>query len=238
MRSSFLLCLLVVSSVFSREVVQISDDGTETIPAQSIATPAQIADISDTATEAKSVGELALERAEECAEKVALYSTNYLVTSTVYVRSIGAVPYDPSNQTINVSSFFVGDDTIEIIGTVRQIPIVMPSLDWRQTLGDSGAWSNISATVTETALPTNAVDAIKAYKFVLPKPGGGSALFRIVDNSSGASGSGLYWVVFGCITVDGHKGATLTITNVVDGATNTYQAVGGIITGPDPIGDL
>lgn len=238
MRSSFLLCLLVVSSVFSREVVQISDDGTETIPAQSIATPAQIADISDTAAAAKTVGELALERAEECAEKVALYSTNFLVSSTVYVQSIGAVAYDPSNQTINVQSFLVDGDTVQIIGTVKQVPLVTPVLDWRQTLGTSGVFSNISATVTSVEIPAGVTNAAAAYMFTVPKPSGASAYFRITDNSTGASGSGLYWVIFGGVNVDGHKGKNGIITNIVGSVTNFYRVVGGSVVEWKPLGDL
>jgi hypothetical protein len=78
-------------------------------------------------------------------------------------------------------------------------------------------------------------NAAAAYLFTIPKPTNTSAFFRVVDNSTGASGSGLYWLVFGGIVVDGQMGLTGTITNIVNSVTNTYQIRGGIVVNPTPL---
>ena len=83
------------------------------------------------AAAAKSAADTVLELAQDCADAVTLYSTNYVVTSTVYVQSIGGVPYDPSNQTINVQSVSLTPTEVQIVATVRQTPLVPPALDWR-----------------------------------------------------------------------------------------------------------
>jgi hypothetical protein len=238
----FLLPLSLIGATTNElgKVVLVNDAG-ETRPAQSIATPAQVTSAtvaaSDAAAQAVSVSTLASNAqvtAQEAYNRTALYSTNYVVTSTVYVQSIGGVPYDPSNQTIRVYSVAVVSTNVVIIGTVKQNPLVTPVLDWRQKL-NLGAWSNITATVAEVSIPPGVTNAVKAYSFTLPKPSNTSAFFRITDNSTGASGSGLYWLVFGGITVDGKAGMTGILTNVVNSVTNTYTIRGGIVVNPTPL---
>jgi hypothetical protein len=220
-------------------VVQISEDGAQTIPPNAVATPAQVLSVEAAAVAAQTVADTALQRAGDCEEKVGLFSSNYVVTSTVYVQSVGAIMYDPSNQTVKVHSFTVSDTNVVILGTFAQEPLLVPVIDWRQTLGSGGAWSNIEAvSVAQTSIPEGVTNAASAYLFTLPRPEGGSAVFRIVDNSTGASGSGLYWVVFGAIVVDGHKGASCVITNAVGETTNLYRVVGGIIVEPEPLGGM
>jgi hypothetical protein len=219
------------------KIVLINDSG-DTRPAQSIATPGQVQTATTTAeatlTEAQSLqatASAAQATANAAFGRTALYSTNYTVTSTVYVQSIGGVPYDPSNQTIRVYSVQVVSTNVEIVATVKQVPLVVPILDWRQSL-NGGAWSNVTATVSEVAIPEEVEDAERAYKFVLPKPSNVSAFFRVVDNSTGASGSGLYWLVFGGIYVDGHKGWTGSITNNTGGV---FHVRGGAVVNPTPL---
>lgn len=219
------------------KVVLINDAG-ETRPAQSIATPGQVTTATDAAiatlTEAQALQAAAVSAqstANTALGRTALYSTNYTVTSTVYVQSIGGVPYDPSNQTIRVHSVQIVSTNVEIVATVKQIPLVAPVLDWRQSL-NGGAWSNITATVAEVAIPVGVEDAERAYKFTLPMPSNVSAFFRVIDNSTGASGSGLYWLVFGGIYVDGQKGWSGAITNNVGAV---YQVRGGVVVNPNPL---
>ena len=218
--------------------VVLIDAAGNTRPAQSIATPGQVQSATTTA-EATLVEAQTLQAAATAAQstantalgRTALYSTNYVVTSTVYVQSIGGVPYDPSNQTIRVHSVQIVSTNVEIIATVKQIPLVVPVLDWRQSL-NGGAWSNITAAVSEVDIPEGIEDAERAYKFMLPRPSNVSAFFRVVDNSTGASGSGLYWLVFGGIYVDGKKGWTGAITNNVGGV---FQVRGGAVVNPTPL---
>jgi hypothetical protein len=192
-----------------------------------------VSNVTVTAEDAYTVATNFSTRVDACVEKLRAYSTNSIVTSTVYVQSIGGVPYDPSNQTIIVRSFFASPTEIEIIGTVRQFPLVTPTLDFRVSLS-GGAWSNIAATVASVDVPDGATDAVAAYKFTLPRPDSGSAFFRIVDNSTGASGSGLWWIVFGGITVDGRIGLSRVVTNGVD----ELLFKGGILVEPNPLGGL
>lgn len=242
----FLAIILLPFAVFGAttndlgNLVLINDSG-DTQPAQSIATPGQVSSATATAestlAEAQALQGLAAEAlatANAALSRTDRYSTNYVVTSTVYVQSIGGVPYDPSNQTIRVWSFSAGSTNVIIVGTVRQVPLVPPSLDWRQQL-NTGAWSNITAVVAQVDLPAGETNAVRAYSFTLPKPHDTQAFFRVVDNSTGASGSGLYWMVFGGITVDGRSGANCTITNIVGSVTNLYPVVGGIIVNPTPL---
>ena len=212
-------------------VVQINADGSQTIPPHTIATPAQVDALGATAGEVHAAATNIETRAAECVDKVRLYGSNYVVTSTVYVQSIGGVPYDPSNQTIRVHSLTADAESVTILATVAQAPLVTPALDWRAALG-SGGWSNITASVQATDIPQGVTNAAAAYLFTLDRPDSGSAFFRVVDNSTGASGSGLWWVVFGGITVDGHLGATCAVTN----GTDVLNFVGGILVEPEPLG--
>lgn len=235
MRAFILTVMLALLSLADTTnfVVQINADGTQTVPPNTIATPAQVEDLGDEAVTVNAAATNIETRAAACADKVRLYGSNYVVTSTVYVQSIGGVPYDPSNQTIRVHSVSVTPTEVSVIASVAQTPLVPPALDWRTAL-NAGAWSNITATVEEVAIPAGATNAVKAYEFTLERPVGGSAFFRVVDNSTGASGSGLWWVVFGGISVDGQLGRTGIVTNGVD----ELRFVGGILVEPEPIGGL
>jgi len=239
----FLAFILLPAALFGAttndvgKVVLINDAG-DTRPAQSIATPGQV-NTATSAAEATLIEAQALEASALSAQAIAsaamartaLYSTNYVVTSTVYVQSIGGVPYDPSNQTIRVHSVQVMPAGVQIVATVKQVPLIEPVLDWRQSLNDGG-WSNVTATVEEVSIPEGIEDAERAYKFTLPKPSNVSAFFRVVDNSTGASGSGLYWLVFGGIYVDGQKGWTGSITNNTGGI---FSVRGGAVVNPTPL---
>lgn len=215
-------------------VVQINADGSQTIPPYTIATLAQVEALSNETETVHAAATNIEDRAAACVDKVRLYGSNYVVTSTVYVQSIGGVPYDPSNQTIRVHSLTADAENVTILATVAQAPLVTPALDWRSAL-NAGAWSNATATVQEVAIPDGATNAVKAYTFTIPRPDtGGSAFFRVVDNSTGVSGSGLWWVVFGGIAVDGKLGRTGILTN----GTDELRFVGGILVEPEPLGGL
>lgn len=234
-------CLLLTLAISANPApggAWLMTDGVDVWPTNTVATPAAVAAVENSAVEARAAADAAAAMAAECAAKVALYSSNYVVTSTVYVQSVGAVAYDVSNQTVRVHGLSVSDTNVTVLATVAQLPLVPPALDWRQTLGSGGAWSNVAASVASVAVPAGVTNAAAAYAFTLPRPPGGSSYFRVVDNSTGASGSGLYWVVFGGLVVDGHKGASGVITNVVGSVTNYYRQVGGIIVEPEPLGGL
>lgn len=224
------LCLSALSAcaqtvVRTPYVVQVAEDGS-TIPPNTIATPQQVETIAASADTTYAAATNLDARAAACAEKVVRYGSNYVVTSTVYVQSIGGVPFDPSNQTVTVRGIALDASNIIVTATVRQTPLVPPLLDWRVSLG-SGGWSNIASTVTKIDIPAGVTNAAAAYTFALPRPSA-SAFFRVVDNSSGASGSGLWWLVYGGITVDGRRG--------LSGMVGDHRFVGGILVEPDPLG--
>ena len=226
------------SAFAAREVVQIADDGVTTVPANSIATPAQVTNAKVTAQDAYNTATGLSSRAEICVEKLHAYGTNYVVTSTVYVQSIGGVPYDPSNQVVRLLQPVVTATNVEVVVTVRQVPLVTPAIDWRATLGAGSAWSNVTATATQFDVPEGVTNAAAAYLYRLPRLSSSSMFIRAVDNSTGASGSGLWWIVFGGISVDGKPGFTGDIIVTVDGQQITLPYHGGILSEPEPLGGM
>lgn len=226
-----LLCACGARAAQTNILVQVTPDGSQTVPPNTFVTPAQITNQQENAGTVYSVATGLAARAEVCVEKQRKYGTNFVVTSTVYVQSIGGVPYDPSNQTVIVRSVTVGATNVSVLATVRQTPLVAPVLDWRVALA-GGAWSNAQATVSAADIPAGVTNAAAAYLFTLARPGTGSAFFRVVDNSTGASGSGLWWIVFGGIWVDGRQGRTASVTNGAD----VLDFKGGILVEPDPLG--
>lgn len=206
------------------------------LPSNSVATTAQIFDLSEQSGTAYDRATNAAAQAAAQADAVSLYSADYVVTSTVYVQSIGGVPYDPSNQTVTVRSVLSTPSNVTVVATVRQVPLSTPKLDWRAAL-NAGAWSNVTASAVQTDIPDGITGAAAAYKFEISRPAGDSAFFRVVDNSAGASGSGLWWLVYGGIFVDGKKGLTGSITNIVGSVTNVYPFVGGILVEAEPLGE-
>ena len=210
-------------------VVQIDDAG-NTRPPNSVATPQQVQTLAQDAAVARVTAATALTVATRTAESIAKYSTNYVVSSTVYVRSIGAIPYDSSNQHIVITSIDVDNTPVlpkypngilRIVGVLKQTPLQDPKLDWRISLTD-GNFATITSDVAATALPAGHEG--KAYLFTLSKPTTSSAFFRVVDNSTGASGSGNYWLVFNGICVNGQMG----LTTEVEG----HTFVGGVLVEP------
>lgn len=224
--------LLIITNTLSAQiitrkyVVQVDDQG-NTIPPNTMATPQQISKVTDRAMELEQVYDGLHTRMVQCTTALTLLSTNRIVTSTVYVQSIGGIPHDPSKQTIKITSMEVTDDNIEIIAEVEQQPLIPLVLDWRLQLLN-GQWTEIPASITPMPQPNP--PAVAAYKFTLPKQPQLTGFYRIVDNSTGVSGSGLYWLVFGCIVVDGKRGFTGTI--------DTHRWVGGILVEPDAIGSF
>ncbi|HRR33944.1 MAG TPA: hypothetical protein P5026_07600 [Kiritimatiellia bacterium] len=227
---------LAVQAATTNWVVQVDDAG-NTLPPNTIATPSQVDTLEGVAGNIYTASANLAERTASYADRVRTYSTNYVVTSTVYVQSIGGVAYNPSNQTIIIRSISTDSSTIKIQATVKQTPLQVPVLDWRMQL-TGGEWEKCTATVQEIPIQPEWTDTAKAYEFSLPKPSGDagrSAFFRVVDNSSGASGSGLWWVVFGGICVDGKMGYSGTL-DAGGGTVMVFK--GGVLVEPTPLGGL
>lgn len=233
-----LIATLCHTQTVTNYVLQVNDDGSQTIPPNTIATPKQIEDIGERASSVAMQTTLLLQLATSCDERINAFGTNYIVTSTCYVRSVGGISYNPDLQAIRLTDITKVGDNLEIVGLVCQIPLTPPVLDWRTQL-NGGEWETASSTVIETDLPATLPPApgdlswVRAYKFTVPIPQDAqAAFFRAVDNSSGASGSGLYWVVFGGIAIDGHLGATADIT---DNDNRTLKFRGGVLVEDEPL---
>ena len=226
------LALLISLSLYAedRYIVQINDKG-ETIPPNSVATPVQVQELGDRTASLRSTATTLREQAELCLTKVKAYATNTIVTSTCYAQSIGGVLYTPDLQTIKIGAIDVKGGNVVITGTLAVVPLIPPVLDWRYKLNE-GDWDRLAVDAVE--VPVQAAwleDSAKAYSFTFPQPSGSNSMFfRIVDNSTGTSGSGLYWLVFGGIVVDGQIGYT--------GDIGPHKVVGGILVNSTPLGGI
>ena len=238
MRIALAILLAATCLAETRYVVQINEDGTETIPPKSIATPHQVQQAEGRATSILEAATNLQSRVSALEEQCARLGTNLVVTSTCYIKSIGGVAYNPDLQHIRIISLELIEDNLEIVGIVTQVPLAPPVLDWRAKLDKSDDWTNVAATVDEIAMPGGLPEPPKdmawrkAYRFRLPRPDMSSAFFRVIDNSSGASGSGLYWVVFGAIVVEGRVGRTAI---VYDDHNTKMTFRGGVLVEDDPL---
>jgi len=253
MINRLLLITLLASSVqaatITNRMVLINDAGA-THPAQSIATPAQVSSAESTASAAAASASSLLSIAQETKAqadaqelRLQLYSTNYTITSACFVEGVGAVNFDPSNQTMRVYYFAVSTTNIIIRGIAKITPLgsAIPLLEWRTTLGTSGSWTNLPTySASEITVPAQYASTYeKAYEYSVPRPGGSSAFFRMVDMSSGISGSGWYWLVYNKIIVNiggkYYEGQNSVQTNVVGSVTNVLHFKTGILCNPTPL---
>lgn len=233
------------------KVVLINDAG-ETRPAQSIATPGQVSALEssaitayDIATNAFEISSAAKTQSETCRDTVKLYSTNYMWQSRAYCEGVGASNFDPSNQVMKVYWFFVGDTNILMRGVATQAPLAgNPILDFRATMGTSGVWTNLTTySSAEITVPAAYTNYSKAYEYNISKPDGTALFVRMRDSSSGASGSGWAWLVYGDIfvNVEGvyYKGKSGLETNVWTQAGVTYTNItrwaSGVNVGLNPL---
>lgn len=257
MKTRTLLALALLTALCARadrligNAVMLAADGS-TVPSNSVATPAQVEAISnDTASAASAALTLEQQAAEladasaALASRVQLFSTNYVVKSVCWVEGVGAVNFDPSNQVLRITGFSVGTTTLLVTAVAKVAPLgnAVPALEWRASLGVSGSWTNLSTTgAIEIDLPAGYETYAKAWSYEIPKPAGSSALFRVVDNSSGISGSGWYWLVYGDIIVnqDGiyYRGRNAVTTNICETVTNVTRLVSGLDVEREPLGGL
>lgn len=233
-------------------IVQVASDGS-TIPANTIATPQQTQAATDQATTAQEAATAAAASAATCLARTdtieartQLYSTNYLIKSVAYCEGVGGVTFDASNQVLRLYYGPVLTATSVVVrGVVKINPLgsVIPPLDFRTTLENTAVWTNLATySATEIAKPAGYESYAKAYEYTIARPAGGSLFIRMVDRSSGISGSGYYWLVFGDIMVSRsgqfYKGITSLETNVVAGVTNVIRHASGLRVEVEPLSGL
>lgn len=234
-------------------LVQISDDGMTTIPANTIATPGQVNQAQADATAASEAAALAAESAAQCRatveqlqSRVSLYRTNYLIKSVAYCEGVGGVSFDPSNQVIRIYYFDVAATSLVIRGVAKINPLgsAIPRLEFRATLASSQTWTNMAIySAAEIAVPAEfSADYEKAYQYIVARPAGTALFARMVDGSSGISGSGWYWLVYGDIVISRngayYKGRTGLTTNIVGTVTNVLRYASGLNVELEPLGGL
>lgn len=233
-------------------IVQVAEDGS-TIPPNTIATPQQVESTINLASNAREIAQGAAESASHCRtevtaidQRITLYSTNYLIKSVAYCEGVGGQSFDASNQVLRIYYGPILTATSVVIrGVVKINPLgsVVPPLDFRTTLDHTATWTNTATyRATEISKPAEYATYAKAYEYTIARPASGSLFIRMVDRSSGISGSGYYWLVFGDIVVSRNgqffKGITSVETNIVAGVTNIIRHVSGLRVHPDPLAGL
>jgi len=254
-----LMCALMIGTAHCAttnevgKVVLINDAG-ETRPANSIATPEQVSSVQesalsayDIATNAHALAASAKAQADTCHYETRLYSSNYMWQCRAYCEGVGAVNFDPSNQTMQVYYFMVYETNMILRGVAAQAPLVgAPILDFRATMGAGSVWTNLTTySATEITVPAAYTNYAKAYEYNISKPAGTSIFVRMRDSSSGMSGSGWAWLVYGDIIINKnglyYKGKTELVTNVWTVAGNTYTNIdryaSGINVDIEPLGE-
>lgn len=234
-------------------VVLIANDGVTTIPPNSIATPGQVAVANDTASSAYAVALESLGLSGQCRSefdallsRLQLYSTNYLIKSVARCEGVGGVNFDPSNQTMRIYYMSNSVDYLTLRGVAKITPLgaTIPRLEFRASLMNTHTWTNLSIyTSSAIAVPTNFVGQYeKAYEYVITKPAGSQLFMRMVDGSSGISGSGWYWLVYGDIVINRggryYRGRTGVETNIVGSVTNVVRYASGLNVEIEPLGGL
>lgn len=260
---TFVLCVLFVHCVHCLAsttndlgaIVQVAPDGS-TIPPNTMATPQQVDTLQASANDAYTLAadvawSAAACRAETDAvkQRTQLYGSNYLINAVVFCEGVGGTSFDSSNQTMRIYYLSMTDAPgyIHIKGGVKITPLgnVIPRAEYRATLDTSDAWTNLAYTASEIAVPTAyAAEFSNAYEYYIESPlnAGDTGFVRMVDSSSGMSGSGWYFVVYGdmYVAIAGkyYKGRTCVETNVVDNVTNVVRYASGINVEVEPLGGL
>lgn len=250
--STLLFLALVTVSMADAPLVLVDVNTGATYPSNSVATPQQIASISESAgevassaTNIQSATSSLLSTAQNLSARMSLYSTNYVVKSVCWVEGVGSVNFDASNQILRITGFTTTATSLVVYAVAKLTPLgnSIPALEWRSVLGSSGSWSNLNTySSSEIEKPAGYESFAKAYRYELVKPAGSSAFFRLVDNSTGISGSGWYWLVYGDIIVnqDGlyYRGRSTVTTNIVANVTNIVRLVSGLDVELEPLGGM
>jgi hypothetical protein len=216
-------------------------DGVAAFPSNSVATPAQLSQVSDALaplSEACAASRVSATNAAAVAsaayDAIRFVDAPSVVTSAAYIQSVGAQASAGTNQVIRIHSLQAQGSPVtnlHLIGTFDKLQTVAPTIDYRYLLTQGGTntvWA--SATNAACSWPATVADATVTngayiYSFDLPVAASASAFFRIVSRDDGGSGSGFYFLVYNFISVNGRVGRTADIEGV-----GHYE--GGILAAP------
>lgn len=219
-------------------------DDSKAYPSNSIATPSDLQLIRNELTP------LALQAAQALQTSTGAYSiaasaynsikfigTSNIVTSTAYITSIGAQASAGTSQVIRVHSMQIQGSpvtNIHLVATFDKLQTISPTVDWRSTLsagGSSTDWAIVTGVTCSwpSIVSAPGADTPFAYSFDVPAPSPTTAMFRILSLDDGGGGSGLFFLFYNRLDVDGRTGWTGTI---VDNHGHSIEIKGGIAANP------
>jgi hypothetical protein len=215
-------------------------DDTTAYPSNSIATPSALqlirSELTPLDTEAAIAftnGAAAFDQASAAYDSIRFIDASNIVESTAYITSVGAQSSAGTNQVIKIYSMTAQGSPVtnlHLIATFDKLQTVSPAVDWRASLTSSGGsadWAvitNVTCSWPTTITGTGA-DTPFVYSFDVPAPSPTTAMFRILSMDDGGSGTGLYFLIYNFVSVNGRVGWTGTIE---DNDGTTIDIVGGI----------
>ncbi|MDD2241145.1 MAG: hypothetical protein PHI93_10900 [Kiritimatiellae bacterium] len=223
-------------------IVMVDDE--RAYPSNSIALPShlqqlqqQLTPLYSQAVNAWQQSGAALDIAQQAYDSIRFIDASNIVSSTAYITSIGSQQSAGTNQLIKIYSMRLDGDpitNIHLIATFDKLQTVSPAVDWRSSLtanGSSTGWAAITNVTcswpTTVSLP--GADTPFIYSFDVPAPSPAKAMFRILSMDDGGGGTGLYFLFYNFISVNGRVGWTGTL---VDNNGTQIEIKGGIAAEP------
>jgi len=215
-------------------------DDTTAYPSNSIATPSALQLITNELTPLVAQASLAWTTssaahalAAEAYDSIRFINADNIVESTAYITSIGSQSSAGTNQLIKVYSMRLDGSpvtNIHLVATFDKFQSISPAVDWRSSLtadGGSTDWTVITNVVCSWPTTVSAPGALTPfiYSFDVPAPSGTTAMFRILSMDDGGGGTGLYFLFYNFISVNGRIGWTGTL---VDNNGTEVHIQGGI----------
>lgn len=219
-------------------------DDTKAYPSNSIATPTdlqlirnELTPLTTEAAQAFNASVLAHDIATAAYDSIRFIGSSNIVTSTAYITSIGSQASAGTNQVIRTHSMRLDGSpvtNIHLVATFDKMQTISPAIDWRSSLsadGSSTPWAVITNATCSWPVTVSApgVDTPFVYAFDIPAPGSRTAMFRILSLDDGGGGSGLFFLFYNRLDVNGRTGWTGTIT---DNHGTVIEIQGGIAATP------
>jgi len=249
MRNLLLLAtasLLIITAAANpppgRSIVMVDD--AVAYPTNSIATPSELQQLTAQLTPlaAKSTAAFdnsvnAITLAGDAYDSIRFIDASNIVSSTAYITSIGAQTSAGTSQVIRVYSMRLDGSpvtNIHLVATFDKLQTVSPAVDWRSSLSTGGTSTGWAVITNVTCSWPSTVSAPGAstpfvYSFDVPAPSPATAMLRVLSLDDGGGGSGLYFLFYNRLDVNGRTGWTGTLT---DNNGTAIEIVGGIAAQP------
>lgn len=223
-------------------IVMVDDD--QAYPSNSIALPSdlqllrqELAPLHTEASTAWQTAGSALDLSQQAYDSIRFIDASNIVSSTAYVTSVGAQASAGTNQVIRILSMQVQGSpvtNIHLVATFDKLQTVSPKVDWRSSLTSAGGSSDWAVITNITCSWPTTVSAPGAttpfvYSFDVPAPSPSTAMFRVLSMDDGGGGTGLYFLIYNFVSVNGRVGWTGTIE---DNNGTVIDIKGGIAAAP------